>query len=119
MVSLDHKTDGEEMSLADQLVHHGPGPEDIYKENELRDIVHGFLNGLSPLLRDAVQLVDLDGQSIREAASTLNIRIPALKSRLSRARARLAAPLRPILRRPQSQGTSLSARPIVSALEQN
>ncbi len=119
MVSLDHKTDGEEMSLADQLVHHGPGPEDIYKENELRDIVHGFLNGLSPLLRDAVQLVDLDGQSIREAASTLNIRIPALKSRLSRARARLATPLRPILRRPQSQGTSLSARPIVSAPEQN
>jgi RNA polymerase sigma-70 factor (ECF subfamily) len=101
MVSLDQKSDEEEISLADQLIHNGPGPEDIYKENELRDMVHESLKGLSTMLRDAVQLVDLDGQSIREAASTLNIRIPALKSRLSRARARLATPLRQMFSRPQ------------------
>ena len=104
MVSLDQKSDEEEITLADQLMHNGPGPEDIYKDNELRDMVHESLKGLSPMLRDAVQLVDLDGQSIREAASTLNIRIPALKSRLSRARARLATPLRQMLSRPRSKG---------------
>jgi RNA polymerase sigma-70 factor, ECF subfamily len=105
MVSLDQKSDAGEISLGDQLMQDGPGPEDIYKDNEVHDILHGCLKRLSPILRDAVQLVDLDGQSIREAASTLNIRIPALKSRLSRARARLATPLRQMLSRPKPQRT--------------
>jgi RNA polymerase sigma-70 factor (ECF subfamily) len=94
IVSLDQTPHEEEISLADQLRHNGPSAEDIYEDNELREMVHGSLKALSPILRVAVQLVDLDGQSIQEAASTLNIGIPALKSRLSRARAKLATILR-------------------------
>lgn len=106
MVSLDQQCDEREANLADQLMQDGPGPEDIYKDRELRDILHRCLKKLSPMLQEALQLVDLDGQSIREAASTLNIRIPALKSRLSRGRARLAKVLRQMLSQPQSQRTN-------------
>ena len=111
MVSLDQKADEGEINLADQLVQDRPGPEDIYKSRELHDILHGCLNKLSPMLREAVQMVDLDGQSIREAASTLKVRIPTLKSRLSRGRAGLAKVLRPILsqRQPQRTDWGLSA----------
>jgi RNA polymerase sigma-70 factor (ECF subfamily) len=111
IVSLDQKTDEEEISLADQLTHNGPGPEDIYKDNELREMVHESLKALSPILRVAVQLVDLEGQSIQQAASTLNIGVPALKSRLSRARAKLATILRLMFRRPHPPGTNWSSRP--------
>ena len=107
IVSLDQQSDQGEINLGDQLMQEGPGPEDIYKDRELRDILHGCLKKLSPVLQEAVQLVDLDGQSIREAASTLNIRIPALKSRLSRGRVRLAKALRQMLSQPpQSQRTT-------------
>ncbi len=103
IVSLDQQSDEGGINLSHQLMQDGPGPEDIYKDRELRDILHGCLKQLSPMLQEAVQLVDLDGQSIREAASTLNIGIPALKSRLSRGRVRLAKVLRQILSQPQSQ----------------
>jgi RNA polymerase sigma-70 factor, ECF subfamily len=105
MVSLDQRSEEGEINLADQLMQDGPGPEDIYKDRELRDILHRCLTKLSLILQEAVQLVDLDGQSIREAASTLDIRIPALKSRLSRGRARLTELLRQMLSQPQSQRT--------------
>jgi RNA polymerase sigma-70 factor, ECF subfamily len=103
MVSLDQKPDDGEINLADQLVQDGPGPEDIYKDRELRGFLHGSLKRLSPVLQEAIRLVDLDGQSLREAAATLHIGIPALKSRLSRARARLADLLRQTLSQPQPQ----------------
>jgi RNA polymerase sigma-70 factor (ECF subfamily) len=106
-ISLDPQSDNKELNLADQLIHDGPLPDDIYKMNELRGIVRESLKGLSPVLRDAIELVYLDGQSIREAASTLNIQIPALKSRLSRARARLAISLRRMSSRYQSPGNQL------------
>jgi RNA polymerase sigma-70 factor, ECF subfamily len=103
IVSLDQKADDGKINLADQLVQEGPGPDDIYKDRELRGILHGSVKKLSPRLQEAVQLVDLDGQSLREAASTLHIGIPALKSRLSRARVRLAEILSQMLRQPKSQ----------------
>jgi RNA polymerase sigma-70 factor (ECF subfamily) len=103
MVSLDQKAGDGEINLADQLVQEGPGPEDIYKDRELHGILRGSLKRLSPALQEAIQLVDLDEQSLREAASTMHIGIPALKSRLSRGRARLAEVLCEILGQPQSQ----------------
>jgi len=106
MVSLDQQCDEREVNLADQLMQDGPGPEDIYKDRELHDILHGCLKKLSPMLQEAVQVVDLDGQYIREAASTLNIRIPTLKSRLSRGRARLPKVLRQMLSQLPSQRTN-------------
>jgi RNA polymerase sigma-70 factor (ECF subfamily) len=74
LVSLDHKSDDGEINLADQLVQGGPGPEDIYKDRELRSILHGSLKKLSPPLQEAIRLVYLDGQSLREAASTRLVR---------------------------------------------
>lgn len=103
VVSLDQKVDDGGVNLADHLVQEGPGPEDIYKDRELRGILHKSLKRLSPVLQEAIHLVDLEGQSLREAASTLHIGIPALKSRLVRGRIRLAEVLRQTLRQPQPQ----------------
>jgi RNA polymerase sigma-70 factor (ECF subfamily) len=110
VVSLDQKSDQEELSLGDQLVHNGPGPEDIYKETELRAVVSGLLKGVSPLLRDAFQLVDLEGRSIREAACVLGIQESALKSRLVRVRTRLAAAFRQAPRRAAITNPTLTGR---------
>ena len=119
LVSLDQKAEEGEISLADQLVQGGPGPEDIYRDRELRGILHESLKKLSPVLQEAVRLVDLDGQSVREAASTLHIQIPALKSRLTRGRTRLAKVLRQMLNQPQSQKTMGDSQPANSAPGQN
>lgn len=119
MVSLDQKFDDGETNFVEQLIQDGPGPEEIYKDRELSGILHSCLKKLSPMLREAVQLIDLDGQSIRYAASTLKIPVPTLKSRLSRGRSRLGKVLRQMLSQPPPQKANWGSQDPNSTLDQN
>ena len=92
-LSIDEIGNQQGDTVWDQFADARPGPEESYRETELRELLNVKLKCLSATFRDAVQLVYLDGFSGQEAAQALGIRQSALKSRISRARAQLASNL--------------------------
>ena len=64
----------------------GNDPEQAAVNSELRDQVESGLASLSPELRAAVVLRDVQGVTTEEGASALGLSIPAFKSRLHRGR---------------------------------
>ena len=64
----------------------GNDPEQAAVNSELRDQVESGLASLSPELRAAVVLRDVQGVTTEEGAAALGLSIPAFKSRLHRGR---------------------------------
>ena len=64
----------------------GNYPEEAAINSELRDVVETGLQSLSPDLRAAVVLRDVQGLTTEEASATLGLSIAAFKSRLHRGR---------------------------------
>jgi len=92
-LSIDEMGNQQGDTVWDQFADARPGPEESYRETELRELLNVKLKCLSATFRDAVQLVYLDGFNGQEAAQALGITPSALKSRVSRARAQLASNL--------------------------
>jgi len=94
-LSLDERF-GEEQgySLSEQLADWRPSPEDKYQRSELRGCLMQFLSELSPPLRKAYQLRELDGLTTREAAHILGVADGTVKAQLARARTKLKRLLR-------------------------
>ena len=67
-----------------------PDPEQTYAQTENKKTVEKRMNQLSPSLRTAIQLRDLCHFSIREAAQAEGVKMNVIKSRVFRARRRLA-----------------------------
>ena len=67
-----------------------PDPEQTYAQTENKKTVEKRMNQLSPRLRTAIQLRDLCHFSIREAAQAEGVKMNVIKSRVFRARRRLA-----------------------------
>ena len=88
-VPLSRTGDDDAASLEDFLAETEPGPERLAQARENTDLVQGALARLSPTLRMAVVLVDLEGSPREEAASALGCSLSALDVRLHRGRARL------------------------------
>lgn len=63
-----------------------PTPEEKAMEGEMKDCIHRALDSLPEMYREVYTLRDIDGLSAEEAAEQLGLTIPALKSRLHRAR---------------------------------
>ncbi|MEO8347618.1 MAG: sigma-70 family RNA polymerase sigma factor [Acidobacteriota bacterium] len=63
-----------------------PSIEDDAIARELAGRAGEFISELSPAYRDAIWMYDVEGMSTADVAETLEISIPALKSRLHRAR---------------------------------
>jgi RNA polymerase sigma-70 factor (ECF subfamily) len=70
-----------------------PDPEQVCSSSEIAALVNEQLNLLPPTLRSAFQLRHIEGLSCVEAGRSLGIGVAAMKSRVSRARQRLAANL--------------------------
>ena len=89
-VSLDepHGKD-QKYCLSERLAHSGPSPEEEYRNSELRIRLLQSVAQLSPALRRAFQLRDLEGRSVKEAAQALGVAEGTVKAQLSRARARV------------------------------
>ena len=66
-----------------------PGPEELCRRWELADRLTQLSTRLSPTLRRAFQLHEVDGLSIRETATILGVNTGTVKARTSRARAHL------------------------------
>ena len=90
LLSLDEQF-GEEsdLCLLDGLADDRPCPEVECQKSELRGHLMQFVEQLSPCLRKAFQLRDLDGLTTREAAHILGVPDGTVKAQLARARTKL------------------------------
>src|SRR5579863_10391693 len=89
MVSLDEDIKTEEDSMPREVANWAPNPEQLYTQGELREILGKTIQGLPPSFRTVFVLRDVEGLSTEETADALDLSIPAVKSRLLRARLQL------------------------------
>jgi RNA polymerase sigma-70 factor (ECF subfamily) len=89
MVSLDEEVKTDEDSMPREVADWSPNPEQLYSQSELRDILTKTIQGLPSSFRTVFVLRDVEGLSTEETAEALELSIPAVKSRLLRARLQL------------------------------
>ncbi len=89
MVSLDEDVKTEEDSVPREVADWSPNPEQQYNQAELKEILSKTIQGLPPSFRTVFVLRDVEGLSTEETADALELSIPAVKSRLLRARLQL------------------------------
>jgi len=88
-VSLDEQLDTGEDTVAREVAVWDDTPEQRYSQEELKGILDQAVEGLEPIYKVVFQLRDVDELSTEETAEALGISIPAVKSRLLRARLQL------------------------------
>jgi RNA polymerase sigma-70 factor (ECF subfamily) len=90
--SLDGATSEHEdaMPLSDKIEDKGLPPDARVQSRETSETVHRALEKLSPELREAVILRDLQDMDYREIAAVLKVPEGTVKSRINRGRAELA-----------------------------
>ena len=88
-VSLDEDVVTEEGSMPREVADWSPNPEQLYGQSEWSDILKKTIQGLPPGFRTVFVLRDVEGLSTEETAEMLGLSIPAVKSRLLRARLQL------------------------------
>ena len=90
--SLDATPGNQEdgLTLADQLEDGAASPEARMRSQETQKLVHEALKRLSPELREAVILRDLQDLDYKDIAKVLNVPEGTVKSRINRGRTELA-----------------------------
>lgn len=90
--SLDATPGNQEegLSLAEQLEDQAASPEARVRSQETQKLVHEALKRLSPELREAVILRDLQDLDYKDIAKVLNVPEGTVKSRINRGRTELA-----------------------------
>jgi RNA polymerase sigma-70 factor, ECF subfamily len=88
-VSLDEQIDTGEDKVAREIAAWDPDPEERFSREELHSILTGAIDDLAPIYKTVFTLRDVDGLSTEETAEALDLSIPAVKSRLLRARLQL------------------------------
>jgi RNA polymerase sigma-70 factor (ECF subfamily) len=89
-VSLDETPREDELPATERFADNGPTPEQVLANTEIREMISENLDELSPLLRTAFVLREVQGYSTGEAAKKLGVTENTLKARLWRARHQLA-----------------------------
>ena len=88
-VSIDEDVETDEGFVPREVTDWSPNPEQLYKQAELGDILEKTIHGLPAGFRTVFVLRDVEGLSTEETAEALGLSIPAVKSRLLRARLQL------------------------------
>ncbi|MDX2267206.1 MAG: RNA polymerase sigma factor [Bryobacter sp.] len=89
VVSLDEQLDTGEDTVTREIAVWEGNPEDRYSQDELRSILDRTVASLPEGFRTVFVLRDIEEMSTEETAEALNLSIPAVKSRLLRARLQL------------------------------
>ncbi len=87
--SLDEPIEGDTDLFPRELEDWGPTPEQRYAKTEMQNVVGDVIDRLEPEYRIVFLLRDLEELSTQETAEALGISVPAVKSRLLRARLKL------------------------------
>src|SRR5574338_1538863 len=88
-VSLDQEVETEEGSMPREVTDWSPNPEQQYGQAEMNQILAKTIGGLPAGFRTVFVLRDVEGLSTEETAEALQLSVPAVKSRLLRARLQL------------------------------
>lgn len=90
---------------ADRLQGREPTPAQVYDDRNFDADIQAALDALAPEYRAAVVLCDIEGLSYEEIATTLDVKLGTVRSRIHRGRAQLRAALghRAPRRQPQPQ----------------
>ena len=88
-VSIDETIDTGEDTVAREIAAWDEDPEQRYSREELNKILETAIDSLAPPYRAVFLLRDVDDLSTEETAEALDLSIPAVKSRLLRARLQL------------------------------
>jgi len=102
-VSLDAPVDmgdgGDAQSLVREIAVWDDTPEKRYSHEEMRGILDQAIESLEPIYRTVFVLRDVEELSTEETAEALDLTVPAVKSRLLRARLQLREKLTKSFRR--------------------
>lgn len=85
-VPLDEPVDTGEEMVAREIAVWDDNPEERYSREEMQEILDRAVDSLKPDFRTVFILRDIEELSTEEAAEALGISVPAVKSRLLRAR---------------------------------
>jgi len=88
-VSLDETIDTGEDTLVREIAAWDENPEQRFTREELGGILDSAIESLEPPYRSVFVLRDIEELSTEETAEALNLSVPAVKSRLLRARLQL------------------------------
>lgn len=88
-VSLDEQIDTGEDVVVREIAAWDPDPEEQLSRGELQTILTEAVDSLAPIYKTVFTLRDVDGLSTEETAEVLDLSVPAVKSRLLRARLQL------------------------------
>lgn len=102
-VSLDEEIETGEDSFFRDVEDWGPSPAERYEQTQLHDILNEAISDLDPNFRIVFQLRDIEEMSTEETADMLHLSVPAVKSRLLRARLKLRQKLNRYFRRSETQ----------------
>jgi RNA polymerase sigma factor (sigma-70 family) len=106
-LSLDEEQGQDGLTLSERLADSKPSPEEACSTAEARDLLVEGVKQLSPTLRRAFQLCDIDGLTTKEAALVLGVPQGTVKAQLARARAKLTGIARVKLVRQRSRTGSV------------
>jgi RNA polymerase sigma-70 factor (ECF subfamily) len=86
-----------------------PGPEETYLQREIAEMLTRATSGLSPTLLKTLQLRNVHGLSVREAAHLLGVSSGTIRARTARARKKLKEFMQGSIRfgSPNQKGSSL------------
>lgn len=88
-VSIDEEIDTGEEAMVREIAAWDETPEQRYSREELSGILDRVVQSLPPAFRTVFVLRDIEELSTEETAAALDISVPAVKSRLLRARLQL------------------------------
>ncbi len=100
-VSLDQEIETQEDSIPREVTDWRPDPEQVYKQGEMNQILTKTIGGLPGGFRTVFVLRDVEGLSTEETAEALQLSVPAVKSRLLRARLQLRERLSKYFKQPR------------------
>ena len=89
--------DDDETSRVERELTDGATPESLLASKEIAQTVNAAIEALSPDLRQAIMLREIEGLSYEEIAEMMSCPIGTVRSRIFRAREAIALRLRPLL----------------------
>ena len=101
-VSIDEDLETEDGAMPREIADWSPNPEQNFRQAELNDILSKTIHGLPTGFRTVFVLRDVEGMSTEETAELLDLSVPAVKSRLLRARLQLRERLSKFFKKPKA-----------------
>jgi RNA polymerase sigma-70 factor (ECF subfamily) len=98
-VSLDETIDTGEDTIVREIAAWGENPEQRFSREEMGHILESAIQDLERPYRSVFALRDMEGLSTEETAEALGLSVPAVKSRLLRARLQLREKLTRLFKR--------------------